>query len=406
MSRSFFEALNTQNPTGVAYKNINKKKHILSLLADGGHSTIADLAKPLNLSIPKVKSLIDELIEEQLLRDYGKDDSSGGRRPNLYGLRPDAGFFLGIDIKHQHVNMALTDFEKNLVHVQENIPYELENSEKSLDELCKVINSFLEHSDVPRNKVLGAGINLSGRINHNTGYSYSFFHFHEDPLSNIIEEKIGMKVYLENDSRAMAFGEFSAGVVEHEKNIIFLNLDFGIGAGIIVDGQLYYGKSGYAGEFGHIPMYENDQLCHCGKKGCLETEASGRALVREVVRQIENGASSILGPSTEKGVTFEQIIKGAYNDDVLCIESLALIGEKIGRGLAILINIFNPELLILGGSLAETEDYIRLPIKSAVNKYSLSLVNKDTEIKISKLKNRAGLVGACLLVRNHLLTQS
>lgn len=407
MSRSFFEALNAQNPTGVAYKNINKKKQILTLLADGGHSTIADLSKPINLSIPKVKSLIDELIDEQLLRDYGKDDSTGGRRPNLYGLRPDAGFFLGIDIKHQHVNMALTDFEKNLVHVQENVNYELANSEKSLDELCELINKFLEHSDVPRHKVLGAGINLTGRINHNTGYSYSFFHFHEDPLSNIIEEKIGMRVYLENDSRAMAFGEFSAGVVEHEKNVIFLNLDYGIGAGIIIDGQLYYGKSGYAGEFGHIPMYDNDQLCHCGKKGCLETEASGRALVRQVMNQIEQGASSIITQElNDKAVSFEQIIQGAYNDDVLCIESIALIGEKIGRGLAILINIFNPELIILGGSLAETEDYIRLPIKSAVNKYSLSLVNKDTKIKVSKLKNRAGLVGACLLVRNHLLTLS
>jgi glucokinase-like ROK family protein len=407
MSRSFFEEINTGSPTGVAYKNINQKKQILSHLAEFGHTTVAELAKPLNLSIPKVKSLLDDLMEERLIREFGKDDSTGGRRPSLYGLRPDAGFFLGIDIKQNHINIGLTDFEKNVIRIEENYEYKLENSEKSLEDLCNLINQFIDSTNVPRKKFLGAGINLSGRINHTTGYSYSFFHFHEDPLSSVIEKRIGLKVYLENDSRAMAYGEYSAGVVEHEKDIIFLNMDYGIGAGILVNGQLYYGKSGYAGEFGHIPIYTNETLCHCGKRGCLETEASGRALVQNIKDRLSEGASSILSTIEDvESITLEQVLEAAKNDDVLCIENIAEIGEKIGRGLAILINIFNPELIILGGSLATTEDYIRFPIKSAVNKYSLSLVNKDTSVKLSKLQNTAGVIGACLLVRNHLLTLS
>jgi len=407
MSNSFFEEINAGNPTGVAYKHINQKKQILSHIAEFSHSTVAELSKLLNLSVPKVKSLLDDLQEEQLIREFGKDDSTGGRRPNLYRLRPDAGFFLGIDIKQNHINIGLTDFEKNVIRIEENYKYKLENSEKSLQDLCDLINQFINSVDVPRKKLLGAGINLSGRINNTTGYSYSFFHFHEDPLSSVIEKRIGLKVFLENDSRAMAYGEYSAGIVQHEKDIIFLNMDYGIGVGILVNGQLYYGKSGYAGEFGHIPLYTNEALCHCGKRGCLETEASGRALVQNIKDRLNEGASSILSSIEDvEALTLEQVLEAAENDDVLCIENIAEIGEKIGRGLAILINIFNPELIILGGSLATTEDYIRFPIKSAVNKYSLSLVNKDTSIKVSKLQNTAGVIGACLLVRNHLLTVS
>src|SRR5690606_25453235 len=110
--------------------------------------------------------------------------------------------------------------------------------------------------------------------------SYSFFHFGEEPLSKVLESALGIKVYLENDSRASAYGEFSSGVVTVERNVLYLNLDDGLGMGIMFDGQLYYGKSGFAGEVGHIPFFGNEIICQCGKKGCLETEASGWALTR------------------------------------------------------------------------------------------------------------------------------
>src|SRR5690606_37868596 len=143
-------------------------------------------------------------------------------------------------------------------------------------------------------KILGIGLNLTGRINYRTGYSYSFFNFHEDPLSRVIESSLGIHTYLENDSRAMAYGEFCSGSVKDEKNVLFVNLDHGIGMGIMVNGQLYYGKSGFAGELGHIPMFGNEILCHCGKKGCLETEASGEAITRIFKERLNKGATSIV----------------------------------------------------------------------------------------------------------------
>ncbi len=174
----------------------------------------------------------------------------------------------------------------------------------------------------------------------------------------------------------------------------------------MINSHLYYGKSGFAGEFGHIPLFNNEIICKCGKKGCLETEASGQALLRLFKEKVAQGSSTSIITQQKlqiDDIILDDIIKAVQYDDVLSIELIAQIGEKLGRGIALLINIFNPELVILGGSLAATGEYIRLPILSAINKYSLSLVSSDTQLKFSKLGEKAGVMGACLLVRNRLL---
>lgn len=400
---TFFNELGDENISGVAYKNITIKKAIVAYFSKNGNSTIADLCGELGLSTPKINNVLNDLIAEGLVKDFGKLQSRGGRKPNIYGLVMESGYFLGIDVKKSHINIGLTDLQKNLVHVKANIPYSLNNNEESLNQLCELINNFVKESPVKREKILGAGLNLSGRINYATGYSYSFFHFNEEPLSRVIERNIGLRIFLENDSRAMAFGEFSAGVVHEEENVLFLNMDYGMGVGIMINSQLYYGKSGFAGEFGHIPFFNNEILCSCGKKGCLETEVSGWALVRKFKEKLAEGSTSVLSSMPVDDIKLSDIIEAAIKDDVLAIELVAEVGEKLGKGIAVLINIFNPEMVILGGSLAETGEYIRLPIKSALNKYSLSLVNNDTQLKMSKLGEKAGVIGACLLVRNRLL---
>lgn len=403
---AFFEELNDENISGVAYKNINLKKNIILILCSLGNCTIADLCGKLNLSVPKITTLIGELVSDGLIRDYGKLDSTGGRRPNIYGMIPDAFFFLGVDVKHTHINIGLTDLQKNLTHHSEHIPYKLSNDKESLNELCQSIRKFIKSTQVSKDKILGIGLNLAGRINYTTGYSYNFFNFNEEPLDKLLEAELGMKAFLENDSRAMAYGEFCAGAVNEEKDVLFLNMDHGVGMGVMMNGQLYYGKSGFAGEFGHIPVFDNEIICKCGKKGCLETEASGQALIRLFKERVTNGAATTITAQQKKNIddiTLDDIISATKNDDVLAIELIAQIGEKLGRSIALLINIFNPELVILGGSLATTGDYISLPIQSAINKYAVSLVSTDTKLKFSKLGESAGVIGACLLVRNRLL---
>lgn len=214
---TFLEELNGDNFSGVAYKNIQLKKNIISFFCTHSSATIADLCKELNLSVPKVTNLINELIQEELVQDLGKINTNGGRRPNLYGLIADSVFFLGVDVKQNHINIGITNLQNELVCIKEHLPFTLSNSTASLEELIQLIHSSLKTFNIPKEKILGMGINLSGRINYATGYSYSFFHFHEEPLAKILENELGIKTFLENDSRAMAYGEFNSEAIKTEK---------------------------------------------------------------------------------------------------------------------------------------------------------------------------------------------
>ena len=397
---------NNDNSSGVALKNKILKGLIFKFLDQTESASINEISKEINISVPKTTSLITELIEEGLISDYGKFESTGGRKANLYGLIGDAGFILGVDVKKYYINIGILNFKKQLINQKSKIAFKLDNTAESLNQLIQIIQNFIKEVGIKKDKILSLGINLSGRINHTKGYSYTFFHFQEEPLSEIIQEKIGIKTYLDNDSRAMAFGEFCNGEVNTEKNVLFVNLDYGIGLGILIDGKVYYGKSGFSGEFGHIPFFNNEIICHCGKKGCLETEASGNALLRKFKEKIKLGSTSSVLKKNKKveDITLTDLILAAQNEDVLIIELLAELGENLGKGLAVLINVFNPELIIIGGTLSETGEYLKLPIKSSINKYSLSLVNADTELKLSKLGEKAGIIGACLLAKNKALS--
>ena len=221
------------------------------------------------------------------------------------------------------------------------------------------------------------------------------------PLAQVMTEKIGLNVSIDNDTRAMTYGEYLRGGISEKKDVLFVNVSWGLGLGIIIDGKVYSGKSGFAGEFGHTPAYDNEVICHCGKKGCLETEASGNAIYRKLVERVRNGEKSILSETIEKdnNITLEMIIDAINKEDVLCIELIEDLGYQLGKHIAGLMNIFNPEIVIIGGILSQLEDYLILPIKSAIKKHSLNLVNRETIIKTSALKEKSGIIGACLLAR-------
>lgn len=379
------------------------KKKIITHYIYNGCSTITDLSKELDLSVPTVTKFIGEMSEDGYIKDFGKLETSGGRHPNLYGLNPESGYFIGVDIKKFELNIGMTNFKGDMVNLEMNIPYKFENTPAALEELIRLIKKFIQKNQIKEDKILNICINISGRVNPELGYSHSMFNFSENPLAEILTEQIGHQVCIDNDTRAMTYGEYMQGCVNGEKNIIFVNISWGLGIGIIIDGKVYSGKSGFSGEFGHISAFDNEILCHCGKKGCLETEASGIALHRILMERIKNGETSILSKhSNAKTFTLDEIIDAVNKEDPLCIEIIEEIGLKLGRQIAGLINIFNPDLVIIGGTLATTGDYIIQPIKTAIRKYSLNLVNKDSAIKSSKLKEKAGVVGACMLARSRI----
>lgn len=388
----------------IGSKNALLKKRIITHYIYNGSSTITDLSKELDLSVPTVTKFISEMCEDGYINDYGKLETSGGRHPSLYGLNPESGYFIGVDIKKFSINIGLINFKGDMVDIKMNIPYRFENTPAALEELCRLVEDFIQKTNVKNDKILNININISGRVNPESGYSFSQFNFSERPLVEVLTERIGNHVCIDNDTRAMTYGEYLQGCVKGEKNIIFVNVSWGLGIGIIIDGKVYTGKSGFSGEFGHINAFDNEILCHCGKKGCLETEASGSALHRILLERISKGENSILSNrlNSDKPLTLDEIIAAVNKEDVLCIEIVEEIGQKLGKQIAGLINIFNPELVIIGGTLSLTGDYITQPIKTAVRKYSLNLVNKDSAIVTSKLKDKAGVIGACMLARSRM----
>ena len=391
-------------------RSASMKRQIINHYLYNHSSTLPDLAKELKVSVPTITKFIGEMTEKDYIISYGKQETNEGRPPTLYGLNPQSGYFIGVDIKKSTLNLAVMNFVGEIFESKMGIPCELDNTPEGLELLCTEILSFIDHLDIENEKILNIGINISGRVNPESGYSFSRFNFEERPLAEILSERMNFPVSIDNDSRSMTYGEMVKGVVKGEKNVIFVNLSWGLGCGLIINGDLYTGKSGFSGEFGHFSVFDNEKICNCGKKGCLETEVSGLALHRNLLHAIiEEGKESILSDKVKENpnaVTLNDIIEATNKEDLLCIELIEDIGQKLGRYLASLINLLNPELVVIGGELALTEDYILQPIRGAVRKYSLNLVNKDTALVLSKLQDKAGIVGACMLARYKMFKNS
>lgn len=386
-------------------KNTALKQRIIGLCINDGNYSIADLSKELGTSIPTITKLVGELLEEGLLEDMGKLDTNGGRRPSIYGLNPTAGYLVGVDVRRTFINIAVTDFKGNLKDFQENLPFVIQNSERSVKELCNLVAKTISGAGIDPETVLSYGFNFTGRVNNDTGYCFSYFLGEDKPIMSVLKEHLGKPVFVENDSRAMTYGEYISGVANNEKNMLFINIAWGLGMGMIMDGKLSYGKSGFSGEIGHFPLLNNDIICHCGKNGCLETGASGSAAIRILKEKLQEGRTSMLSEKFSRGedITHEDIIEAVNEEDVLSIEVIEEIGTTLGRAIAGLINLFNPELIVLGGPIASTKEYLLYPIRSAIRKNSLNIINSDTTIKFSKLGRKAGTIGSCMLSRSKLL---
>ena len=334
-----------------------------------------------------------------------KVETPGGRRPNVFGLANSAIYFIGINVGRDHMAYVVTDLQNNVIHERMDTSFELVDRPQCLERICQNIESFVATCGVDREKILGVGVSIVGRTNPETGRSYKYFTSCEESLMEIIQKRIGIRVMLENDTRARCYAEYTTGKAKNESNVLYLHMGRGVAIGIVIDGKLYYGKNGFAGEFGHIPFFDNEIICGCGKKGCLETEVSGIAIEDKIVHLIRNGVNTCLREMYDRGETIHinDIIAAAQNDDNLAIELIEEAGEKVGKAVAFLINTFNPETVIVGGNLALAGEYFMLPLKSSTNKYSLNLVYKDTKFRASKMTDSANAWGVAMLIRNKII---
>ena len=379
------------------------KKKIITHYIYNGSSTITDLAREMDLSVPTVTKFIDEMCEEGYINDYGKLETSGGRHPILYGLNTDSAYFVGVDVTWNCVNIGIINFKGDILKLQMGIPFERRDTLECIDELCHYIQNFINGLTLDQEKILHINVTLCGRVNPELGYRHSFFNFGERPLAEILTERLKIDTSIDNDSRAMLYGECIKGVVRGAKNVLFINIGWGLGMGIMIDGKLYKGKSGFSGEVGHTYGYDNQIICHCGKKGCVETEVSCSALYRKFIEHLQAGETSIiLAEKKIEDITLDDIFNAVNREDLLAIELVEQIGQQLGFHIGSLINIFNPDMVIIGGQMSRAGDFLLQPVISAVRKYTLSLMSRDSEIVLSKLKDQACVIGSCLLSRSKL----
>ena len=325
------------------------KKTILSLCLANGGLSVADLSRELGTSIPKVTRILNEMMQEGYLTELGKQESATGRKPVLYGLNPEAGYFVGIDVGMDSLSIVVTDFPGHTVHFQDDLPFTLKGSEDSVKEFCAFVLEHLRKEGIDLDKVRAYGVNLTGRVNHDIGYSYSYFIGEEKPIRDLFQREFKKFVSIENDSRAMAYGEYITNFSHEEDTCLFLNVGWGLGMGMILDGKLFNGKNGFSGEIGHFPMLDNNVVCRCGKVGCLETGASGIALQRLIKEKLADGRASILSTRHNKGeeISLNEILDAVKKEDVVAIECVEEIGTTLGRAVAGLINVFNPGLVVI-----------------------------------------------------------
>ncbi len=403
--RHFTLSKNSIDFSNVTLKDIKLKRKILTMMSENIEVTVNEISELLGISTPKAGLLLNGLVEEKLIKEIGKRTAGPGRKAVLYALRHDNCYFLGVEIKKYKINVALMGFDKKIVKSKLDIPFLYQEAGESLKEIVLIINNFLEEIKIERSKIAGVGISVAGRINVRTGEILTIYHFSDAPIKSILEKELDLPVYLDNDSRTIAYGEFYFGNRRQEKEVLIMNLDYGMAIGIFVNGKPVYGASGYAGELSHIPLFNNEIICFCGKKGCLETEASGNALIQKIIELMSDGSNSILKKVLNKKgfLELEDVLLAVEKGDNLTLQAISIIAEKLGRGLAITINIFNPELIIIGGALSAIGDPLLLPLKNSIIHHSLNLVNADTNVVLSNLHYKAGLLGSCLLVRDKVL---
>ena len=381
-------------------KSAELKNIIIKRLYFDKALSCAELSEILDKSIPSVSKAVNELIEEGFVVEQGYAPSSGGRRPLMYALLPSAMYIVTVAMDQLSTRIRMVDLLNNPVADIALNELKLFANPHALSTLIDYINDYISATGIAKDKIAGIGIGMPGFIDAAEGINYTYLDSAGQSLTQLISAQTGIPAYIENDSSLIALAEQKFGIAKNHKDVMVINLGWGIGLGMIINGEIYRGHNGFAGEFSHIPLSEDGALCTCGKRGCLEAEASMLVVAEKAVKGIKKGHISSL-KHTDKDqskLVGNAIMEAANNGDQFAIELLSDAGYKIGKALAILIHIMNPESIVLSGRGAIVGKILLAPIQQALNKYCIPRLVSSTELLISDLGFNAELIGTAVLV--------
>ncbi len=356
--------------------------------------TSADISNYTGKSIPNTIKVLNELIKEGYVAEKGFANSSGGRKPLNYSLIANTHYLLSIAMDQFSAQMVVVDMNNNFV--SKIVRYEFDIHLLQAETFVNQLKHFLENCGVSKTNILGIGLTMPGFVDTDAGVNYTFLKVSGQTLVEYIQQNISVPVFLDNDSTAIALAEQKFGVAAHIKNVMVLNLGWGIGLGMILNDKIFRGNNGLAGEFSHIPLFKNGKLCNCGKHGCLETEASLIAVTATAKEGIRQGQITSL--ANYKEVDADVIITEAIKGDVFSVKLISEAAYHVGEGLAILIHLMNPAAIVLSGKGSIVGKLWLAPIQQAINEHCIPMLTQHTEFIISNLNTRAQLIGGAALV--------
>lgn len=353
----------------------NNKALVLQLIMHREPISRADIAQISGLHKATVSSLVNELLEEELIYESGPGESSGGRRPVILHFNKVAGYAIGIDIGANYVLSVLTDLKGNIVleknHAVTQTPYPtIMNLVKSM------IQSLMTEMPQSRYGVVGIGVGVPGIVNkEGTVLLAPNLGWKNTNLKLDLEELFEVPVIVENEANAGAFCEQKFGAGKDYENMVYISAGIGIGVGIFLNRELYQGKNGFSGEMGHMIIDMNGKPCNCGSQGCWEAYASEHAL-------LEQAESSI-----------ETVLELAKNHDQTAQDLFKEIGKYLGIGINNIINTFNPDQVIIGNRLALAREWIEEPIKTTIENHTLTHHQNELQLDFSKLEQYSTVLG-------------
>jgi predicted NBD/HSP70 family sugar kinase len=373
-------------------RDLNRAR-LVHTLRETGVTSRAELARRTGLSRSTVSSIVAELSADGVIVDKSDDEDTrprqGGRPPILISLGRPAGVAVGIDFGKRHLNVALADASHRvLAERREPMPDDYPAG-AAFDAAAQLVRGLLEDEGIDLDQVLGVGLGLPGPIHRPSGTVGStailpgWVGIH---VASEMEDRLGLAVQVENDANLGALAEATWGAGEDSENLAYLKLATGIGAGLIVGGRLFDGTGGTAGEIGHTTLDENGEICRCGNRGCLETLAGAPAIVALVSRAFGEQLDT------------EEVLRRSRAGDPACSRALADAGRHVGVAVADLVNLVNPERIVVGGSIGSAGEVLLGPLRETVGRRAIPSAAGDVEIVSASLGERAELLGAVALV--------
>lgn len=377
------------------------KLSILKRLYFSNPQSIAELSSSIGKSVPNITNAVNKLLQLNLIEQDGLAPSTGGRRaaqfvPNESQLP----LIISVAIDQFYTSVAVVDFKnqfKTAINTK-GIDIKIEDAYSKIVELIKITIK-----EIDTYNVYGIGITIPGFVDSKTGKNNSYSNnspFYD--LKTNIQKEFNLPTFVENDSSAIAIAEHTFGIAKNIEDVMVVNLNWGVGLGMILDNELYRGHSGFAGEFSHIPLSDSNKLCSCGKKGCLEVEASLMAAVESATDALKSGEGSSLQKffETQNYITGDQLLNAANQGDQLAMEAINRIGYMLGKGIATLIHIINPQMVVISGRGSKAKSVLLPKIQSAVLEFSIHRLSKNTSIEFSNTENIQLLSSTCICILN------